>query len=181
MNVFSDSQFALLDTVNGPASSTAAHMLDAAGDVAIEALKHARETLPLTPERSLMLAVLEQAWLDALRPVMRAIPAKSKTTVNRLQDAMRNRRVMELERRDAIEWIEGAAPDVGWPFSFEAICFAFHIDAEAMREQLRRVLAAEAFKRHGKVQRRGVAAHPTPPTKRERRRAERRLFARAAE
>lgn len=74
---------------------------------------------PMSPERRLMLAVLEEAVLTLLR--------------HRRQPARRPRRAA----RDAAHWIEQSDPS--WPFSFESICAALQLDADYVRQGLRAI------------------------------------------
>jgi len=79
---------------------------------------------PLSPERRLMLAVLEEAVLTLLR--------------QRRQGSKQARRaVHEAER-----WIEQTEPS--WPFSFESICAALQLDADYVRQGLRGIIERRA-------------------------------------
>jgi len=70
----------------------------------------------LSPERRLMLAVLEEAVLTILR--------------YRHDQGAQGRRVL----RDAERWIEDL--DTSWPFSFESICAALYLNADYVRRGL---------------------------------------------
>jgi hypothetical protein len=70
----------------------------------------------LSPERRLMLAVLEEAVLTVLK--------------YRHDHGAQGRRVL----RDAEHWIEER--DASWPFSFESICAALYLNADYVRRGL---------------------------------------------
>ena len=77
-----------------------------------------RPSAALSPEKRLMLAVLERAWLDLQRSAgARTPPAR------RLADEV-----------DA--WI--AADDEGWPCSFLNVCQALGLDVSAVRTRVAR-------------------------------------------
>jgi len=70
----------------------------------------------LSPERRLMLAVLEEAVLTVLK--------------YRHDRGTHGRRLL----RDVECWV--AERDVSWPFSFDSICGALHLDGEYVRRGL---------------------------------------------
>ncbi|MFQ5667128.1 MAG: hypothetical protein ACE5I7_11930 [Candidatus Binatia bacterium] len=72
---------------------------------------------PEQPEKRLMLAVLEEAVLTFLKHAG--------------GERIRSRRLV----REVEEWID--TRDSAWPFSFEGICVALSLDAEALRRGLR--------------------------------------------
>ena len=76
------------------------------------------------PEKRLMLAVLQDAVATLLKHAGTARCGQRRLT------------------REAEQWIDARNSD--WPFSFENICDVLNLDAAALREGLRRVIARPA-------------------------------------
>ena len=80
-------------------------------------VQHFSRPKKLEPEHRLMMAVLD----DAVRCVEKF----------RCPSQDRNRRLFD----EAKQWMVAAEP--GWPYSFESICAALDLDANAVRQRLR--------------------------------------------
>ena len=72
---------------------------------------------PLTPEKMLMLAVLQDAWSCIEKHRDAPSPAGQRL------------------HREAVNWI--VASESRWPYSFECLCAALDISAAAVRQRLR--------------------------------------------
>lgn len=103
---------------------------------------HAATSRPPDPERSLMMAVLEDAidCIDRCRLATYGPP----------------RRVFEEERRWFLD------EDARWPYSFASICETLDLDANAVRESLGLVTRGPKIRVGGHTQRHPARAEASP-------------------
>jgi len=94
------------------------------------------------PEQRLMAAVLEEAF--------RCLHGKALIDGGAETGEVRRRRRL-VPQQAAAAWF--GSPDTSWPFSFENICVALRLDAEALRQRLRVAAPSRCYRptttRHG--------------------------------
>jgi hypothetical protein len=94
------------------------------------------------PEQRLMAAVLEEAF--------RCVHGKALIDGGAETGEVRRRRRL-VPQQAAARWFE--SPDTSWPFSFENVCVALRLDAEALRQRLRVAAPSRRYRptttRHG--------------------------------
>lgn len=106
-------------------------------------------------ERVLWMGVIYQAWIDAISPIKPVI--KGTETRKRMYEMRVARREAKVARQTARDWFQkGADAICAWDSkiqdwvrlpTFQELCGTFDLDADALREQLKKVISSGGFRR----------------------------------